>query len=257
MVAWSTNYDLVQIRGRREHYITERLSVSPYLHQCALNLTIRRGTLRESPTTNGIDLVHENNTRLVFLSIAYPKGKKKKKNKARSKLFETCAHIITQSNLSFCQIHFIHDHLSKLVFSCPNFPTPSNSIHIKTRWNPSTYQTSRELVLRSHQCTCRQSRWTQPLGNWSRACWRQRAPEASYPCQADRRAGHLWGVWCRREGKAQGSWEAAQSPLFDKPHVEAGTRYGNKGKAMMVTDTFCYSLPYPHKNAIPRETTLI
>jgi hypothetical protein len=41
----------------------------PYLHQCSLDLTICAGALREPTATNGVDLVHENDTRLVLACV--------------------------------------------------------------------------------------------------------------------------------------------------------------------------------------------
>jgi hypothetical protein len=41
-----------------------------YLHESALDLSVRRGALREAAPANGVDLVHEDHARLVVLCVA-------------------------------------------------------------------------------------------------------------------------------------------------------------------------------------------
>lgn len=40
-----------------------------YLHQRALDFSVRGGALRKAATTDGVDLVHENDTRLMVSSV--------------------------------------------------------------------------------------------------------------------------------------------------------------------------------------------
>lgn len=41
------------------------VQLAEQLHECALDLTVCAGALTEAPTTNGIDLIHEDHTRLL------------------------------------------------------------------------------------------------------------------------------------------------------------------------------------------------
>jgi len=50
--------------------VIESIQLIQQLHQSSLNLTIRTSSLTEPPSTNSINLIHEDDTRFVFLRVS-------------------------------------------------------------------------------------------------------------------------------------------------------------------------------------------
>lgn len=61
--------------GRHDEFglseVVETVHLVQQFHQRTLDFSIGRRALRESTTTDGVDFVHENNTRFMLLCVAY------------------------------------------------------------------------------------------------------------------------------------------------------------------------------------------